>query len=156
VHCELKFRIELNEFNTDDKKIAYTSLYCKGRAWNWVEPLTTRTRNLTIWDAFKTAMGKASGELDTREVAYGKFQKIQQGAHSAATYWADFQQIKADGSYGDDIYIDRIHSRLHPEVRRHMVMNGIRTEVLVDFATTAIEADSRLYNLGVLGLRNET
>jgi hypothetical protein len=34
-------------------------------------------------------------------------------------------------------------------------MNGIRTEVLVDFATVAIEADSRLYNLGVLGVRNE-
>jgi hypothetical protein len=155
-HCELKFRIEPNKFNTDDKKIAYTSSYCKGIAWNWVEPLTTGTSNLTTWDAFKTAMGKAFGEIDTREVAYGKFQKIQQGSRSAAAYWADFQKIKADVPYGDDICIDRFHSGLHPEVRRHMVMNGIRTEVLVDFATAAIEADSRLYNLGVLGVRNET
>jgi hypothetical protein len=156
-HCELKFRTEPNKFNTDDKKIAYTSSYCKGIAWNWVEPLITENNSsLTTWQAFKTAMGRAFGEVDTREVAYGKFQKIQQGSRSAAAYWADFQKIKADVPYGDDICIDRFRSGLHPEVRRHMVMNGTRTEVLVDFATAAIEADSRLYNLGILGVRNET
>jgi hypothetical protein len=155
-HCELKFRIEPNKFNTDDKKIAYTSSYCKGIAWSWVEPLITGTSDLTTWDDFKTAMGKAFGEIDTREVAYGKFQKIQQGPRSAAAYWADFQKIKADLPYNDDICIDRFRSGLHPEVRRHMVMNGTKTEVLVDFATAAIEADSRLYNLGLLGTRNDT
>ena len=155
-HCELKFRTEPNKFNTDDKNIAYTSSYCKGIAWNWVEPLITGNSDLTTWEAFKTAMGRVFGEIDSREVAYGKFQKIQQGPRLAAAYWADFQKIKADVPYGDDICIDRFRSGLHPEVRRHMVMNGTRTEVLVDFATAAIEADSRLYNLGVLGVRNET
>jgi hypothetical protein len=40
-HCELKFRTEPNKFDTDEKKIAYTSSLLKGVAWNWVEPLIT-------------------------------------------------------------------------------------------------------------------
>ena len=61
-HCELKFRTEPNKFNTDDKNIAYTSSYCKGIAWNWVEPLITGNSDLTTWEAFKTAMGRVFGE----------------------------------------------------------------------------------------------
>jgi hypothetical protein len=155
-HCELKFRTEPNKFDTDEKKIAYTSSLLKGIAWNWVEPLVTGTdMATTTWAAFKTSMEKAFGEIDTREVAYEKFMKIQQGNRSAAAYWADFQKIKADIPYGDNVCVDRFRGGLHFEVKRHMAMNGVRTDVLLDFATAAIEADSRLYNLGLLGTRNE-
>jgi hypothetical protein len=34
-------------------------------------------------------------------------------------------------------------------------MNGVRTDELLTYATAAIEADSRLYNLGLLGTRND-
>lgn len=155
-HCELKFRTEPNKFDTDEKKIAYTSSLLKGVAWSWVEPLITRTGGAAAtWEEFKTAMGRAFGEIDTREVAYEKFQKIQQGNRSAAAYWADFQKIKADLPYADNVCVDRFRSGLHFEVKRHMAMNGTRTDVLLDYATAAIEADSRLYNLGLLGTRNE-
>jgi hypothetical protein len=100
-------------------------------------------------------MGRAFGEIDTREVAYEKFQKIQQGNRSAAAYWADFQKIKADLPYADNVCVDRFRSGLHFEVRRHMTMNGVRTDELLTYATAAIEADSRLYNLGLLGTRND-
>jgi hypothetical protein len=155
-HCELKFRTEPNKFDTDEKRIAYTSSLLKGIAWSWVEPLVTGTdMATTTWAVFKTLMEKAFGEVDTREVAYEKFMKIQQGNKSAAAYWADFQKIKADIPYGDDVCVDRFRGGLHFEVKRHMAMNGVRTDVLLDFATAAIEADSRLYNLGLLGTRNE-
>ena len=155
-HCELKFRTEPNKFDTDEKKIAYTSSLLKGVAWSWVEPLITGTGNAaTTWEEFRAAMGRAFGEVDTREVAYEKFQKIQQGTRSAAAYWAEFQKIKADLPYDDNVCVDRFRSGLHFEVRRHMTMNGTRTDVLLTYATAAIEADSRLYNLGLLGARNE-
>jgi hypothetical protein len=155
-HCELKFRTEPNKFDTDEKKIAYTSSLLKGIAWNWVEPLITAENTpATTWTDFKTAMGRAFGEIDTREVAYEKFQKIQQGSRSAAAYWAEFQKIKADLPYADDVCVDRFRSGLHFEVRRHMTMNGVRTDVLLTYVTAAIEADSRLYNLGILGTRND-
>jgi hypothetical protein len=156
-HCELKFRTEPNKFDNDEKRIAYTSSLLKGIAWNWVEPFITGTvMATTTWIAFKTSMERAFGEIDTREVAYEKFMKIQQGNRSAAAYWADFQKIKADIPYGDDVCVDRFRGGLHFEVKRHMAMNGARTDVLLDFATAAIEADSRLYNLGLLGTRNDT
>jgi hypothetical protein len=155
-HCELKFRTEPNKFDTDEKKIAYTSSLLKGVAWNWVEPLiTAENAPAMTWAEFKTAMGRAFGEIDTREVAYEKFQKIQQGNRSAAAYWADFQKIKADLPYADNVCVDRFRSGLHFEVRRHMTMNGVRTDELLTYATAAIEADSRLYNLGLLGTRND-
>jgi len=48
------------------------------------------------WNEFKVNMGHAFGEVDTEEMVYEKFQKIQQGNQTAAAYWAEFQKIKAD------------------------------------------------------------
>jgi hypothetical protein len=80
---------------------------------------------------------------------------VQQGNRSAVAYWAEFQKMKADLHYADKVYVDRFCSRLYFMVRRHMMMNGARTYVLLTYATAAIEADSRLYNLGILGTRND-
>jgi hypothetical protein len=109
----------------------------------------------TTWTAFKTSMQRPFGEIDTREVAYEKFMKIQQVNRSAVASWVDFQKIKADIPFGDNVCVDRFRGRLHFEVKRHRVITGVQTDVLLDFATTAIEADSRLCNLGLMGTRNE-
>jgi hypothetical protein len=69
------------------------------------------------WDKFKVNMGHAFGEADTEEIAYEKFQKIQQGNRTAAAYWAEFQKIKADLPCSDDVCITRFHSGFHQEVR---------------------------------------
>jgi hypothetical protein len=44
--------------------------------------------------------------VDSKEVVRRKFKGIQQGAHSAVAYWAEFQTIKADLNYNDVIYVD--------------------------------------------------
>jgi len=36
-------------------------------------------------------MRHAFGQVDAEEIAFKKFQKIQQGNQRAATYWAEFQ-----------------------------------------------------------------
>jgi hypothetical protein len=156
-HCELKFRTEGNRFDDDEKKTGYAGALFKGVAWHWLEPLVTRQGGLQMtWDEFKVNMGHAFGEVDTEEMAYEKFQKIQQGNRTAAAYWAEFQKIKADLPYSDNVCIARFRSGLHPEVRRHLVMNETPATVLVDFATAAIKADSRLCHLGVIPRRNIT
>ena len=154
-HCELKFRTEGSRFNTDEKKTGYAGALFRGIAWHWLEPLVTRQGGLDLtWEEFKNDMGHAFGEVDTEEAAYEKFQKIQQGNRTAAAYWAEFQKIKADLPYADDICIARFHSGLHLEVRRHLVMSETPALVLVDYATAAIKADSRLCHLGVITRRN--
>ena len=156
-HCELKFRTEGNRFDDDEKKTGYAGALFKGVAWHWLEPLVTRQGGLQMtWDEFKVNMGHAFGEVDTEEMAYEKFQKIQQGNRTAAAYWAEFQKIKADLPYSDDVCIARFRSGLHQEVRRHLVMSETPSTVLVDFATAAIKADSRLCHLGVIPRRNTT
>jgi len=105
--------------------------------------------NLT-WEELKTNMKHAFGQVDTEKIAFEKFQKIQQGNRTAATYWTEFQQIKADFPYADNVCIARYQDGLHPEVKRHLVMSKVLATVLVDYATAAIKTDSRLYNLGVI------
>ena len=101
-------------------------------------------------------MKHAFGQVDTEEIALEKFQKIQQGNRTAATYWVEFQRIKADLPYTDNICIARFQDGLHPEVKRHLVMSETPTTVLVDYATAAIKTDSRLCNLGVINSRPTT
>jgi len=90
------------------------------------------------------------GQVDAEEIAFEKFQKIQQGNRTAATYWAEFQRIKADLPYADNVCIARFRDGLHPEVKRHLVMSETHATVLVDYATAAIKTDSRLCKLGVI------
>jgi len=111
--------------------------------------------NLT-WEELKTNMKHAFGQVDAEEIAFEKFQKIQQGNRTAATYWAEFQQIKADLPYADNVCIARFRDGLHPEVKRHLVMRKTPATVLVDYATAAIKTDSCLCNLRVINRRPTT
>jgi len=105
------------------------------------------------WEELKTSMKHAFGQVDAEEIAYEKLQKIQQGSRKAATYWAEFQRIKADLQYADNVCISRFRDGLHPKVKRHLVMSETPAMVLVDYNTAAIKTDSRLCNLGVISQR---
>jgi len=149
--CELKFRTEGNRFNDDDKKTGYASCLLRGVAWNWVETFLNQEggSNLT-WEELKTNIKHAFGQVDAEEIAFEKFQKIQRGNQTVAIYWVEFQRIKADLPYTDNVCIARFRDGLHPEVKRHLFMSETPTTVLVDYATAAIKTDSRLNNLGVI------
>jgi len=111
--------------------------------------------NLT-WEELKTNLKHAFGQVDAEEIAFEKFQKIQQENRTAATYWTEYQRIKADLPYADNVCIARFRDGLHPEVKRHLVMSKTPATVLVDYATADIKTDSRLYNLGVINRRPTT
>jgi len=111
--------------------------------------------NLT-WEELKTNMKHDFSQVDAEEIVFEKFQKIQQGNQTAATYWAEFQRIKADLPYADNVCIARFRDELHPEVKRYLVMSKTPTTVLVDYATATIKTDSRLCNLRVINRRPTT
>ena len=58
--------------------------------------------NLTF-EELKTNMRHAFGQVDAEEIAFEKFQKIQKGHRTAATYWTEFQRMKADLPYTDNV-----------------------------------------------------
>jgi len=152
--CELKFRTEGNRFNDDEKKTGYASYLLRGVAWNWVETFLNQEGGINLtWEELKTSMKHTFGQVDAEEIAFEKFQKIQQGSRTAATYWAEFQRIKADLPYADNVCIARFRHGLHPEVKRHLVMSEVPATILIDYATAAIKTDSRLCNLGVIRRR---
>ena len=72
--------------------------------------------NLT-WEELKTNMRHAFSQVHTEEIAFEKFQKIQQGHRTAATYWAECQRIKADLPYADNVCIAQFRDGLHPNVK---------------------------------------
>jgi len=151
VQCELKFRTEGNQFDNDEKKTGYASSLLRGVARNWVETFLNQEGGINLtWEELKTNMKNAFGQVDAEEIAFEKFQKIQQGNQTAATYWAEFQRIKADLPYADNVCIARFRDGLHPEVKRHLVMSEVPATVLVDYATVAFKTDGRLCNLGVI------
>ena len=86
--------------------------------WNWVETFLNQEGEINLtWEELKTNMKNAFGQVDAEEIAFEKFQKIQQGNRTAATYWAEFQRIKADLPYADNVYITLFRDRLHPDVK---------------------------------------
>jgi hypothetical protein len=90
--CELKFNCVPNKFNLDAKKVNYTSSRHRGNTWAWIEPSIMKGQSsYKTWEEFKTAITRAFGEADSKEVARRKFKSIQQGNRSAAAYWAEFQ-----------------------------------------------------------------
>ena len=111
--------------------------------------------NLT-WEELKTNMKHAFGQVDTEEIAFEKFQKIQQGNWTASTYWAEFQRIKADLPNVDNVCIARFRDGLYPEVKRHLVRSETPATVLVDYAMAAIKTNSRQCNLRVINRRPTT
>jgi len=106
--CELKFRTEGNLFNDDEKKTGYASSLLQVVAWNWVETFLNQEGGINLtWAELKDNMKHAFGQVDAEEIAFEKFQKIQQGNRPAATYWAEFQRIKEDLPYADNVCIAR-------------------------------------------------
>ena len=83
--CELKFRTEGNQFDDDEKKTGYASTLLRGVAWNWVETFLNQEGGINLtWEEVKTNMKHAFGQVDAKEIAFEKFQKIQQGNRTAA------------------------------------------------------------------------
>jgi hypothetical protein len=148
VQCELKFNCESNKFVTHAEKVNYASARCRGAAWKWIEPsIVNGTSKYDTWADFKTAIQRAFGEIDAKEIAKVKFNKIEQGNRSAAVYWADFQNIIADLDYNDSAYIDRFDAGLPERTQTQMAMLPERPTTIVNYANKAIEIDNRLYNI---------
>ena len=153
---ELKFNCEQNRFTSDESKVNYASARCRSNAWSWIEPsILNGQSRYTTWTEFKTAISRAFGEADTREVARAKLKKVAQGPRSAATYWAEFQKIIADLDYTDSFYIDQFSDGLHIDVQRQLALLDTRPTEITEFANRAIALDNRLYNFRTLKTRNE-
>jgi hypothetical protein len=141
--CELKFNCEPNKFDLDAKKVNYTSSRCRGNAWAWIEPSITKGQSsYKTWEEFKTAITRAFGEADSKEVARRKFKGIRQGNRSVAAYWAEFQRIIADLDYNDPLYIDQFNDGLHIDVQRQLALLDTRPKTIIDFANKAIALDN--------------
>jgi hypothetical protein len=56
-------------------------------------------------------------------------------------------------TFPDHVCIARFRSGLHLEVKRYMILHGTPTTDLTTFATAAIQADSRLCQLGLITRR---
>jgi hypothetical protein len=154
--CELKFNCEPNKFDLDTKKVNYTSSRCRGNAWAWIEPSIMKGQSsYKTWEEFKTAITRAFGEADSKQVARRTFKGIRQGNRSVAAYWAEFQRIIADLDYNDPLYIDQFNDGLHIDVQRQLALLDTRPETMIDFANKAITLDNRLFNFRTLRTRNE-
>jgi len=79
--CDLKFRTEGNRFDNEGKKRGYASSLVRGpMAWNWVETFLNQEGGINLtWEELKTNMRNAFSQVDAEEIAFEKFQKIQQG-----------------------------------------------------------------------------
>jgi hypothetical protein len=156
IQYELKFNCEPSKFNKDSKKVNYASARCRRNAWAWIEPLMKGegVSKYETWKDFKTAISRAFGEADSKEVARRKFKRIKQGNRSAGAYWADFQRLMGDLDYNDAIYIDQFHDRLNIEVQRQLPLLDERPHI-TDYVNKSIALNNRLFNFRTLRTRND-
>jgi hypothetical protein len=154
--CELKFNCEPNTFDSDVKRVNYASSRCQGNAWSWIKPCIARGQSTyKTWEEFKTAITRAFGEADSKEVARRMFKAIRQGHRLAAAYWAELQRITADLDYNDSMYIDQFNDGLHIDVQRQLALLETRPTTMLDFANRAIALDNRLFNFRTLRTQHE-
>jgi len=60
--CELKFQIEGNRFDDNEKKKGYTSSLLGGVAWNWVETFLNKAGGIDLtWEEVKRNMKYSFG-----------------------------------------------------------------------------------------------
>jgi len=148
VQCELKFNCEAHRFQDDRGKVHYANSRCRGAAWKWIQPSITQGRSsFTTWEDFKTAIHRAFGEIDAKEIARVKYNKIEQGARSTALYWAEFQNIIADLDYNDSAYIDKFDAGLPERTQTQLAMLPAKPTTITEYANIAIEIDNKLYNI---------
>jgi hypothetical protein len=154
--CELRFNCKPNTFTWDTKKVHYASSQCWGNAWAWIEPCITDGKSkYEGWEDFKTAITRAFGEVDSKEVARRKFKTIWEGNCSATAYWVEFKRIMGDLDYNDPLYIDQFNDGLHLDVQRQLTLLDTRPTTMTDFANKAIDLDNRVFNFHTLWPRNE-
>jgi hypothetical protein len=116
--CELKFNCEPNKFNSNVKRVNYTSSRCQGNAWSWIEPSIAQGQSMyKTWEEFKATITWVCGEVDSKEVSRRKFKAIRQGNQSAVAYWAEFQRIMVDLDYNNSMYIDQFNDGLHINIQ---------------------------------------
>jgi hypothetical protein len=85
--CELKFKCEVNKLDNDVKKVNYSSSRCRGNAWAWIKPSIHQGQSIyNAWEEYKTAITRAFGEANSKEVARRKFKAAKQGNHLAVAY----------------------------------------------------------------------
>jgi len=148
VQCELKFNCEAHRFQNDSGKVHYTNSRCRGAVWKWTQPSIMEGRSsFTTWEEFKTAIHRAFGEIDAKEVAKVKFNKIEQGARSTALYWTEFLNIVADLDYNDSAYINRFDAGLPERTQTQLAMLPTKPTTIIEYANKAIEIDNKLYNI---------
>jgi Retrotransposon gag protein/Zinc knuckle len=148
VQCELKFNCERHKFVEEVEKVHYASSRCRGAAWKWIEPSISKgISTYKSWEEFKTAIHRAFGEIDAKEIAKVKFNKIEQGNRSTALFWAEFQNIIADLDYNDSAYIDKFDGGLPERTQTQLAMLPTRPTTITEYANKAIEIDNRLYNI---------
>jgi hypothetical protein len=154
--CELKFNCEPNKFDIDVKRVNYASSRCRGNTWLWIEPSIARGQSTyKTWEEFKTAITRAFGEADSKEVARRKFKAIRQGNRLAAAYWAEFQRIRVDLDYNGSMYIDQFNDGLHIDVQQQLALLETRPTTMLDFANGAIALDNQLFNFRTLRTQHE-
>jgi hypothetical protein len=148
VQCELKFNCEEHRFQSESEKVHYANSRCRGAAWKWIQPSITRGKSgFSTWEEFKTAIHRAFGEIDAKEIAKVKFNKIEQGTRSTALYWAEFQNIIADLDYNDSAYIDKFDAGLPERTQTQLAMLPTKPATMTEYANKAIEIDNKLYNI---------
>ena len=150
VQCELKFNSEAHRFQNDSGKVHYANSRCRGAAWKWIQPSITDGRSsFATWKEFKTAIHRAFGEIDAKEIAQVKFNKIEQGVCSTALYWAEFQNIIADLDYNNSAYIDKFDAGLSERTQTQLAMLPTKPTTITEYANKAIEIHNKLYNIHV-------
>ena len=94
-------------------------------------------------------MTRAFGEIEAKEIAKVKFNKIEQGTCSTVLYWAKFQNIIADLNYNDTTYMNKFNVGLPERTQTQLAMLPVKPETITEYANKTIEIDNKLYNIRV-------
>lgn len=141
----------------EEKRVTLVASYMRDAAFNWIKPFLLKYRNDSInsedinewmedFDEFKSKIRVVFGVTNEPTIARRDIQRIRQ-TQSAADYAAEFQQLASNTEWDENALMTMFRQGLKPKVKEELMRTGASTDTLDTLMNTAIDIDTKLYEL---------
>lgn len=128
------------------QRIEYAKSLLREGAEKWITPFSEGriTPTWTTWAEFELALKQQFGDIDAKETARNRLEKMRQGNRTMTDHWNEFRLVSTDAEY-DDATLGRLLLRGISKALQDAWANGDTDFTTTEnFAQWAIRKENRL------------
>lgn len=132
--------------NEDGLKVDFAKSLLRESAGKWITPYVEGKTPATWnnWAEFQATLRIQFGDVDARETARNKIEKIKQGSRNVTDFWNELRLLATEAEY-DEATLGRAFLRgLHEEIQNAWAMRAQDFTTTEEMAVWAINQENRL------------